>query len=76
MKTINQNELLSLNDKEKAKILKEICLGKIKYIGKDKKMNRAERRKTLKNINTPKKFTDTLSEALDFQRRDMEKQFD
>ena len=37
MKTINQNELLSLNDTEKAKILKEICLGRIKYIGKDKK---------------------------------------
>lgn len=33
-------------------------------------MNRAERRKALKSINTPKKFTDTLSEALDFQRRD------
>ena len=39
-------------------------------------MNRAERRKALKSINTPKKFTDTLSEALDFQRRDMEKQFE
>ena len=37
MKTFSKNELLSLNDKEKAKILKEICLGKIKYIGKDKK---------------------------------------
>ena len=36
MKIINQNELLSLNDKEKAKILKEICLGRIKYIGKVK----------------------------------------
>ena len=36
MKTINQNELLSLNDTEKIKILKEICLGRIKYIGKDK----------------------------------------
>ena len=39
-------------------------------------MNRAERRKALKSINTPKKFTDTLSEALDFQRRDMEKKFE
>ena len=37
MKTINQDELLRLNNAEKAKILKEICLGKIKYIGKDKK---------------------------------------
>ena len=37
MKTINQDELLSLNDTEKEKILKEICLGRIKYIGKDKK---------------------------------------
>lgn len=37
MITINQDELLNLNDTEKAKILKEICLGKIKYIGKDKK---------------------------------------
>ena len=32
MKTIKQNELLSLNDKEKAKILKEICLGRIKRL--------------------------------------------
>lgn len=39
-------------------------------------MNRSERRKALKSINTPKKFTDTLSEALDFQRRDMEKHFE
>ena len=39
-------------------------------------MNRAERRKALKSINTPKKFTDTISEALDFQRRDMEKKFE
>lgn len=37
MKTINQDELLSLSNAEKAKILKEICLGKIKYIGKNKK---------------------------------------
>lgn len=37
MLEINEKQLLSLNDKEKAKILKEICLGKIKYIGKDKK---------------------------------------
>ena len=37
MKTINEKQLLSLNDTEKAKILKEICLGRIKYIGKDKK---------------------------------------
>lgn len=36
MKTINQNELLTLNDKEKTKILREICLGRIKYIGKEK----------------------------------------
>ena len=39
-------------------------------------MNRTERRKALKSINTPKKFTNTLSEALDYQRRDMEKQFE
>lgn len=37
MLEINEKQLLSLNDTEKAKILKEICLGKIKYIGKDKK---------------------------------------
>ena len=37
MLEINEKQLLSLNDKEKAKVLKEICLGKIKYIGKDKK---------------------------------------
>ena len=39
MLEINEKQLLSLNDKEKAKILKEICLGKIKYIGKDKYEN-------------------------------------
>ena len=37
MLEINEKQLLSLNDTEKAKILKEICLGRIKYIGKDKK---------------------------------------
>ena len=37
MLEINEKQLLSLNDTEKAKILKEICLGKIKYLGKDKK---------------------------------------
>ena len=37
MLEINEKQLLSLNDKEKAKVLREICLGKIKYIGKDKK---------------------------------------
>lgn len=37
MLEINEKQLLSLNDTEKTKILKEICLGKIKYIGKDKK---------------------------------------
>ena len=37
MLEINKEQLLSLNDTEKAKILKEICLGRIKYIGKDKK---------------------------------------
>ena len=37
MKTINQDVLLSLSIAVKAKILKEICLGKIKYVGKDKK---------------------------------------
>lgn len=37
MLEINEKQLLSLNDKEKAKVLKEICLGRIKYIGKDKK---------------------------------------
>ena len=38
MLEINEKQLLSLNDKEKAKakVLKEICLGRIKYIGKDK----------------------------------------
>lgn len=37
MLEINEKQLLSLNNTEKAKILKEICLGRIKYIGKDKK---------------------------------------
>lgn len=37
MLEINEKQLLNLNDTEKAKILKEICLGRIKYIGKDKK---------------------------------------
>lgn len=37
MLEINEKQLLSLNDTEKAKVLKEICLGRIKYIGKDKK---------------------------------------
>lgn len=37
MLEINEKQLLSLSDKEKAKIIKEICLGRIKYIGKDKK---------------------------------------
>lgn len=37
MLEINEKQLLSLNDKEKTKVLKEICLGRIKYIGKDKK---------------------------------------
>ena len=37
MLEINEKQLLSLNDTEKAKIIKEICLGRIKYIGKDKK---------------------------------------
>lgn len=37
MKTINQEELLKLEDKEKARMLKEICLGRIKYLGKEEK---------------------------------------
>ena len=37
MLEINEKQLLSLNDKEKTKVLKEICLVRIKYIGKDKK---------------------------------------
>ena len=37
MLEINEKQLLSLSDKEKAKIIKEICLGRIKYIGEDKK---------------------------------------
>lgn len=35
MKTINQEELLKLEDKEKARMLKEICLGRIKYLEKE-----------------------------------------
>lgn len=35
MKIINQEKLLKLEDKEKARVLKEICLGKIKYIGNE-----------------------------------------
>lgn len=33
MKEINQEQLLKMTNAEKAKTLKEICLGKIKYIG-------------------------------------------
>lgn len=40
-----------------------------RFKGDAVKMNRAEKRRALKSINTPKKFTDTLSETLDFQRR-------
>lgn len=39
-------------------------------------MNRAERRKALKNVNTPQKFTEAMQEGLKLQRRDMEKQFE
>lgn len=44
--------------------------------GRFEVMNRAEKRKALKSINTPAKFTEAMSEALDFQRRDMQKQFE
>ena len=37
MKTINEKQLLQMTNAEKAKTLKEICLGRIKYSGKDKK---------------------------------------
>lgn len=37
MKEINQEQLLKMTNVEKARTLKEICLGRIKYIGKDKK---------------------------------------
>ena len=37
MKEINQEQLLQMTNAEKAKTLKEICLGKVKYIGNDKK---------------------------------------
>ncbi len=37
MKEITQKELLELEDKDKAKILKQICEGSIKYIGGNKK---------------------------------------
>lgn len=33
MKIINQKQLLQMTNAEKAKTLKEICLGKVKYIG-------------------------------------------
>lgn len=33
MKVITQKELLSLKDIEKIRVLREICEGKIKYIG-------------------------------------------
>lgn len=33
MKEINQEQLLKLPNNEKAKVLKEICLGKVKYVG-------------------------------------------
>ena len=37
MKEITQEELLSLEDLEKIKTLKQICEGKIKYIGESEK---------------------------------------
>ena len=33
MKIINQEQLLQMTNEEKARTLKEICLGKVKYIG-------------------------------------------
>lgn len=33
MKEIKEEELLKLNDIEKIRILKQICEGKIKYVG-------------------------------------------
>ena len=33
MKVITEKELLELSDVEKARVLREICEGKIKYIG-------------------------------------------
>ena len=36
MLEINGKQLLSLNDTEKAKVLKEICLGKIKILERTK----------------------------------------
>lgn len=37
MKEINQEQLLKLSNVEKCEVLKEIILGKIKYIGDDNK---------------------------------------
>ena len=39
-------------------------------------MNRAERRRALKRINTPSKFTEAMSEGLMMQRKDMQEQFE
>lgn len=39
-------------------------------------MNREERRKVLKSINTPQKFSEALNYGLDRQRRDMQEHFD
>lgn len=39
-------------------------------------MNREEKRKALKSINTPQKFTDAVSLALKKQREDMQKDFE
>ena len=39
-------------------------------------MNRAERRRALKRINTPSKFTEAMSEGLIMQRKDIQKQFE
>ena len=33
MKEINKTEFLKLSNIEKTRVLKEICLGKVKYIG-------------------------------------------
>lgn len=39
-------------------------------------MNRAEKRKALRRVNTPHKFEEALNEGLNMQKRDMQRQFE
>ena len=45
MKVITEKELLELSEIERVKVLKEICEGKIKYMGETKIWEEAEIKK-------------------------------